>query len=167
MCFYFLGSSFGDRVPGICGLPNLGNTCYMNSVLQCLGHLDIVVEYFAMDKYRADMKQKRTLFKSRKLENHVKGKLTEHLAEVLKCLWNFESPVNKCKGFKETVLKCGEQYRGALQQDAQEFLLWLLNHLHEDLCKNASWGYSKSSLIRVSQAFSLSLGSRSRGQRGL
>ena len=26
-----------------------------------------------------------------------------------------------------------EQYRGSDQHDAQEFLLWLLDHMHEDL----------------------------------
>ena len=30
---------------------NLGNTCYFNSILQCLAHVDVFSEYFAMDNY--------------------------------------------------------------------------------------------------------------------
>ena len=40
-----------------CGLKNIGNTCYMNSGLQCLSNLLYFTYYFLSDKYRDDKQQ--------------------------------------------------------------------------------------------------------------
>ncbi|XP_070068689.1 ubiquitin carboxyl-terminal hydrolase 43 isoform X2 [Drosophila takahashii] len=119
-----------DQTPGVMGLKNHGNTCFMNAVLQCLSHTDILAEYFVLDQYKADLKR-RNKINSRKFG--TKGELTEQLANVLKALWTCRNESDHSTGFKAVVDRYGSQFRSSTQHDAQEFLFWLLDKVHEDL----------------------------------
>ena len=61
------------------------------------------------------------------------GELTEQLATLLRSLWTCKYMPEVSVEFKAVVGKYGVQYRGAAQHDAQEFLMWLLDKVHEDL----------------------------------
>jgi ubiquitin carboxyl-terminal hydrolase 31 len=123
--------NFGnDKVPGVIGLRNHGNTCFINAVLQCLSHTDILAEYFVLDQYKVDLSRRNKL-NSKKYG--TKGEVTEQLATLLKSIWSCQYAPEISNHFKEVVDKYGSQYRGAHQHDAQEFLLWLLDKVHEDL----------------------------------
>lgn len=41
--------------PGLTGLTNLGNTCYMNSIIQCLSNTVVLRDYFLTEKFRQDI----------------------------------------------------------------------------------------------------------------
>lgn len=120
----------GDKVPGVIGLRNHGNTCFINAILQCLSHTDILAEYFVLDQYKIDM-SRRNKFNSKKYG--TKGEVTEQLAVLLKSIWSCSYNPDISNQFKVIIDKYGTQYRGNNQHDAQEFLIWLLDKVHEDL----------------------------------
>jgi ubiquitin carboxyl-terminal hydrolase 4/11/15 len=44
-----------DSRRGVVGLRNLGNTCFMNSGLQCISHVTELTDYFLSNKYVQDI----------------------------------------------------------------------------------------------------------------
>ncbi|XP_045055090.2 ubiquitin carboxyl-terminal hydrolase 43 isoform X2 [Desmodus rotundus] len=108
----------GARPPGAQGLKNHGNTCFMNAVVQCLSNTDLLAEFLALGRYRAAP---------------GRAEVTEHLAALVRALWTREYTPQLSAEFKNAVSKYGSQFQGNSQHDALEFLLWLLDRVHEDL----------------------------------
>nr|KAI8765519.1 ubiquitin carboxyl-terminal hydrolase 31-like isoform X1 [Biomphalaria glabrata] len=118
--------------PGTIGIFNHDNSCFMNAVLQCLSNTDSFTEYFVKDFFKNDLKNNKNGKKGVFRSNH--GEVTEQLARLLKSLWSGKYTSEISKEFKSVVGKVNAQYKGDHQHDAQEFLLWLLDRIHEDVC---------------------------------
>ncbi|SOV11979.1 ubiquitin carboxyl-terminal hydrolase 2, putative [Plasmodium gaboni] len=112
----------GDR-----GLINLGNTCFLNSSLQCLSKILKFSNYFLSGSFWNHINY------SNPVGQH--GRLAKAYYETLTEMWK----INKrdCpyapKVLKEAISEKRDEFYGYQQHDSQELLAFLLDGLHEDL----------------------------------
>ncbi|VFV38020.1 ubiquitin specific peptidase 50 [Lynx pardinus] len=117
---------------GVTGLRNLGNTCYMNAILQCLCSISPLVEYFLSGKYITA------------LQNEV----ATAFAYVMTDMWLGDSECVSPEIFRSAFGNLYPAFMKKTQQDAQEFLIYVLNELHESLKKCHRKSYEKGSIPR-------------------
>ncbi|KAL5113196.1 hypothetical protein ACEQ8H_008934 [Pleosporales sp. CAS-2024a] len=114
------------RVRGHVGLTNLGNTCYMNSALQCLRSIEELTMYFLSNKWKQEINVNNPI-------GH-KGNIARVYAGVLSGIYNIDASSSfSPKNFKAALGKANSLFSGYGQQDSQEFVSWLVDALHEDL----------------------------------
>ncbi|KAI4722100.1 cysteine proteinase [Aureobasidium sp. EXF-10727] len=114
------------RTRGTIGLTNLGNTCYMNSALQCISRVEELAVYFLHQKHKPEINADNPL--------GYNGKIANAYANFLAGLYSDNATsAYRPGGFKGALSMAQPMFSGYGQQDSQEFLSFLVDALHEDL----------------------------------
>lgn len=110
---------------GLCGLINLGNKCFLNSIFQCLSNTLKFTDYLLACKFKEDDP---TLLNKRKVEYYL---LMSYL-NLINNIWD-ENQLIRPKSFVENLSKFHPKYFTLQQQDSHECLLYIFDILHKSL----------------------------------
>ena len=109
---------------GQCGLWNIGNTCFMNSVLQCLSHTE------DLSKLARSSSASSAVVNKGSVSSAKDQKIWNEFCKLLTQMWQPGVKSVNPSDLKMALSSKYRMYSGSAQQDAQEFLRYLLDALH-------------------------------------
>lgn len=124
----------GMRNQDCVGIINIGNSCYMNSSIQCLNNCSIFSNFFYCFRETIDSQDPHPPF--------TELSRNEKFAKNLQIISIWSDVVRMCrqsKPFSPRILKHeiaskNQAFNNSKEQDAAEFIESLLTYLHEGLC---------------------------------
>ena len=128
---------------GLCGLQNIGNSCYMNTIIQCMSNCQLFREFLTHKKFVEPL----ALNITKKFEKENKGKkmemekvyeefnntLTYQLFRVIKALWSANGCTLTIDTFKDLFGDKIKMFYGYAQHDTQEALNCLFMTIENEI----------------------------------
>ena len=103
------------------GLRNIGETCYINCILQCLSHSKKLSNYF-LTKFIYN-------------ENDSNKKISNAFYIILKELWDYKNNNESYApySFKQVIGEENPLFRGKIQKDSKDLFFFLIEKIHQEL----------------------------------
>ena len=102
------------HTPGLCGLTNIGNTCFMNSAIQCLNSIPDLTQWI--------MKQSPPLNERNVIDVYI---------SLVQSMWSGRNACVNPGKLKQMVSRTAPIFIDFGQKDAQEFMNCLLNAIQD------------------------------------
>ncbi|XP_037938705.1 ubiquitin carboxyl-terminal hydrolase Usp2 isoform X1 [Teleopsis dalmanni] len=106
-----------EKSEGLCGLKNIGNTCFMNSVIQCLSHTSELTKFLRSHNAVRSSPSK-------------DQQILHEFARLIRDMWSNGTRSVTPMELKRAFSAKHRMYSDYNQQDAQEFLRFFLDSLH-------------------------------------
>jgi len=118
------------KLQGVTGLGNLGNTCYINCIVQCLATTPLLKDLFGSGSYSHYVNYSNL--------KGFRGQVAEALGSLMHTMQTVKDSTTSPSGFMAVIRRLFPQFSDNFQHDCHEFLSILLSSLHEDLLRISS-----------------------------
>ena len=121
---------------GIVGIANIGNTCYLNSVVQALRNCVELTSFFIQGHQEE--------FYKNKDQTKPTITMTRSYVDLIKMMWGGKKPAyvrpdgffqDMCKAVQNTGF---DQFQMRMAHDSHEFLMFLLDSFHESIAEEVN-----------------------------